>query len=83
MDGFTDETFSPACRHFGVCGGCSLQHMAPDAYRDWKRELFDDCPTLNEWDSQAVTRLSERRDAANEEREKIKKMDPSNKWIFS
>lgn len=27
----------PPCRHFGVCGGCSLQHMAADAYLAWKR----------------------------------------------
>lgn len=38
----------PACRHFGpdgvngACGGCSLQHMADDAYRDWKRQLVID-----------------------------------------
>lgn len=29
---------SPPCRHFGVCGGCALQHMAHDAYLAWKRE---------------------------------------------
>lgn len=28
----------PACRHFGECGGCALQHMRDDAYRAWKRE---------------------------------------------
>ncbi len=28
----------PACRHFGSCGGCSLQHMAEPAYLRWKRE---------------------------------------------
>jgi 23S rRNA (uracil1939-C5)-methyltransferase len=27
----------PACRHFGECGGCALQHMEEGAYRDWKR----------------------------------------------
>ena len=26
----------PACRHFGECGGCALQHMEEGAYRDWK-----------------------------------------------
>jgi 23S rRNA (uracil1939-C5)-methyltransferase len=26
------------CPHFGTCGGCSLQDMAPDAYRAKKRE---------------------------------------------
>jgi 23S rRNA (uracil1939-C5)-methyltransferase len=27
----------PACRHFGECGGCALQHMEDGAYREWKR----------------------------------------------
>lgn len=29
----------PVCRHFGECGGCALQHLAPRAYRAWKRDL--------------------------------------------
>ena len=29
----------PACRHFGTCGGCALQHMAAPAYLAWKREI--------------------------------------------
>ena len=28
------------CRHFGRCGGCSLQHVAQDAYLGWKRDLI-------------------------------------------
>ena len=28
----------PACRHFGECGGCALQHLEDGAYRAWKRE---------------------------------------------
>jgi 23S rRNA (uracil1939-C5)-methyltransferase len=27
------------CRHFGVCGGCSLQHLEDGAYRAFKRGL--------------------------------------------
>ncbi|MCB1452811.1 MAG: class I SAM-dependent RNA methyltransferase [Rhizobiaceae bacterium] len=29
----------PACRHFGACGGCALQHMNAEDYNGWKREL--------------------------------------------
>jgi len=28
----------PASPHFGVCGGCSVQHLASPAYAQWKRE---------------------------------------------
>ncbi len=28
----------PPCPHFGICGGCSLQHMAADKLLDWKRD---------------------------------------------
>ncbi|MBM3488448.1 MAG: class I SAM-dependent RNA methyltransferase, partial [Alphaproteobacteria bacterium] len=27
----------PPCRHFGICGGCTLQHLGGPAYADWKR----------------------------------------------
>ncbi len=27
---------TPACRHFGRCGGCALQHLPPDIYRGSK-----------------------------------------------
>ncbi len=30
------------CRHFGVCGGCSLQTLAPGLYADFKRRLVVD-----------------------------------------
>jgi 23S rRNA (uracil1939-C5)-methyltransferase len=32
----------PICRHFGVCGGCALQHLEPGAYLAWKRERVVD-----------------------------------------
>jgi 23S rRNA (uracil1939-C5)-methyltransferase len=29
----------PACQHFGVCGGCTAQHMAASLYVEWKRDM--------------------------------------------
>ena len=28
----------PASPYFGICGGCSVQHLAPLAYAEWKRD---------------------------------------------
>jgi len=36
------DRIEPACRHFGVCGGCLLQHVAPAPYADFKRRLVVD-----------------------------------------
>lgn len=33
------DRVAPSCRHFGSCGGCAVQHLAPDVYRAWKRDL--------------------------------------------
>jgi 23S rRNA (uracil1939-C5)-methyltransferase len=33
------ERIAPICPHFGVCGGCALQHWAGAPYRAWKRDL--------------------------------------------
>jgi 23S rRNA (uracil1939-C5)-methyltransferase len=33
------ERIEPFCKHFGVCGGCAIQHWRADRYQDWKREL--------------------------------------------
>ena len=29
----------PACRHFGTCGGCAIQHLEGEAYHAWKRDI--------------------------------------------
>lgn len=31
----------PPCRHFGQCGGCSIQHLDGESYRGWKRSLVE------------------------------------------
>lgn len=46
----------PSCPHFGVCGGCAVQHLAAGDQRDWKAGLvatalerhgFEDPPILD------------------------------------
>jgi 23S rRNA (uracil1939-C5)-methyltransferase len=39
VDVASGERIAPICQHFGVCGGCALQHWNPTRYRDWKRAL--------------------------------------------
>ena len=36
VEAASPDRVTPPCRHFGVCGGCSLQHMARPAYLAWK-----------------------------------------------
>ena len=36
------DRIDAACRHFGTCGGCLLQHVAPAPYADFKRRLVID-----------------------------------------
>lgn len=36
------DRVEPPCPHFGQCGGCSLQHLAPSAYADFKHGLVVD-----------------------------------------
>jgi len=39
IDVASPERIAPICQHFGVCGGCAIQHWDPARYRDWKRGL--------------------------------------------
>jgi 23S rRNA (uracil1939-C5)-methyltransferase len=36
------QRISPPCRHFGRCGGCTLQHLAPDLYASFKSRIITD-----------------------------------------
>jgi 23S rRNA (uracil1939-C5)-methyltransferase len=33
------ERIAPFCQHFGVCGGCAIQHWEMEHYRAWKHAL--------------------------------------------
>ncbi len=35
----SEARVAPFCRHFGVCGGCAIQHWDAERYRAWKRDL--------------------------------------------
>jgi 23S rRNA (uracil1939-C5)-methyltransferase len=37
VESASPERIAPACRHFGTCGGCALQHLAPAPYAVFKR----------------------------------------------
>ena len=39
VDVASNDRIEPICPHFGVCGGCAIQHWNHDKYRAWKREL--------------------------------------------
>ena len=41
------ERVTPRCAHFGVCGGCALQHLSPEAQLAAKHtELRDNLERL-------------------------------------
>lgn len=33
------ERIEPFCQHFGICGGCAIQHWETGRYHTWKRHL--------------------------------------------
>jgi 23S rRNA (uracil1939-C5)-methyltransferase len=41
----SEERQQPACRHFGRCGGCQLQHWRDEPYLEWKRAQVADALT--------------------------------------
>jgi 23S rRNA (uracil1939-C5)-methyltransferase len=34
----SDARIAPFCPHFGICGGCAIQHWQTLSYRAWKRD---------------------------------------------
>ena len=42
IEAASPERITPFCPHFGICGGCAIQHWQHEAYRAWKRQLVVD-----------------------------------------
>jgi 23S rRNA (uracil1939-C5)-methyltransferase len=39
----SQERVAPPCKHFGICGGCSWQHLLYEQQASWKRQHVVDC----------------------------------------
>jgi 23S rRNA (uracil1939-C5)-methyltransferase len=39
VDKPSHERIAPICKHFGICGGCAMQHWSLAEYHVWKRSL--------------------------------------------
>ncbi len=50
---------TPPCKHFTLCGGCSLQHLSPDLYRDFKIRLAQNAVQGAGYDTANVSALYE------------------------
>ncbi len=45
------------CAHYGECGGCALQHVSNEFYRDWKRRLVVDALGREGFDAEIIAPL--------------------------
>ncbi len=52
-----ETRIAPACRHFGRCGGCALQHLETQAYAEWKRDLIVEALARRGLDGAAVAEV--------------------------
>lgn len=53
---------APACTHFGVCGGCALQHCEPEQQLELKkRQLIRSCQGLQKDNSKKAPKLGQRK----------------------
>jgi 23S rRNA (uracil1939-C5)-methyltransferase len=39
VENASPERITPFCPHFGICGGCAIQHWESEHYRAWKRNI--------------------------------------------
>jgi 23S rRNA (uracil1939-C5)-methyltransferase len=49
------DRIQPRCKHFGVCGGCALQHWRADRYEAWKAGLVSEALARAGVDAPAIT----------------------------
>ena len=54
----SSERISPACGHFGTCGGCAAQHMGAGLYAAWKRDLVRNSLAQAGVDAEVLTTVS-------------------------
>jgi 23S rRNA (uracil1939-C5)-methyltransferase len=51
----SSKRITPACSYFGVCGGCSLQHVEAEAQRNYKEKiLFDNLARIGKVEAKSV-----------------------------
>ena len=39
VEAASPQRIAPFCPHFGICGGCAIQHWESEHYRAWKRDM--------------------------------------------
>lgn len=39
VEAASPQRTAPFCPHFGICGGCAIQHWESEHYRAWKRDI--------------------------------------------
>lgn len=45
------DRIAPICRHFGICGGCAVQHLDWERYLQWKRQRIIDMLSMERIDA--------------------------------
>jgi len=71
VDTASAERIEPICPHFGVCGGCALQHWALARQRDWKRQLVIDALAQAAIDAQTGVTVGATVDAYGDGRRRV------------